>query len=96
MVCRTTWRRNPLPPEWPSGGKCGPSSCQWIVHILSLARTDQVSLTTPEDYFGGHGHVVAWKIIGFSGRRGKKLCGDDPDNEMWVVFQLLRHKFRFN
>ena len=61
----------------------------------SLARNDQANLATLEDHFNGHGRVrLRGKTIGFSGHRGKKICSDDPDYEIRMILQPLRHKLR--
>lgn len=51
----------------------------------SLARNDQANLATLEDHFNGHGRVRL---------RGKTICSDDPDYEIRMILQPLRHKLR--
>ena len=67
----------------------------WAIRLFSLARNDQANLATLEDHFNGHGRVrLREKTIGFSGHRGKKIRSDDPDYEIRMILQPLRHKLR--
>jgi hypothetical protein len=71
---------------------------RWISHfLLGFTGAHQASPATLEDHFSGRRHIeLRGKVIRFSGHRGKKVCSGEPDNEIWMILQSLRHEFQLD